>query len=193
MGAEAAGEIDLINVARRNVFPDRFDSRDEVRPLHRVIPGADGEIRVGEGGIKSGGEIAGFPPLTGLVVIDQEFGIDAEGVLAVIVHPAACSPDGKAEVVIDGALPAGEGGLKGMGCANVTVENLNRARTDDGDGWGMIGGEVADGVEENESREVGEATHHFIGFGRKGCRPGREDGRRFHDGIGPVDMSGAID
>jgi len=193
VGAEAAGEIDLVDITRRNVILNRFDSRDEVRPFHGVIPISDGEIGAGKGAIKSGREIAGFPPLAGLVVIDEEFGIDSEGVLAVVVDPTASCPDGKTKILIDRALPASEGGMKGVRCANVTAENLNRASSDDGDGRGVIGGEVADSVEENESRKVGEATRHIIGFRSKGSGPRSEGGRRCHDKDGPVDMSGATD
>ena len=58
----------------------------------------------------------------------------------------------------------------------MAANDFGGAGSDDGDGRGMIGGEVADGVEEDEAGEVGELARHFMGLGREVGGPGDESG-----------------
>lgn len=53
---------------------------------------------------------------------------------------------------------------------------------DDADGWGVFGGEVADGVEEDEAGEVGELAGDLVRLSREGGGPGGEAGGGFHGG-----------
>jgi len=114
-------------------------------------------------------------------MIDEELGIDAEGVLAVVVGPSAGGPDGKSVVAVGGVLPVGEGGLEIGGIGDVSAEDFDRACADDGDGRGVIGGEVACGIEEDETREVGEFADDLIRLGRERGESGSKVWRGFHE------------
>ena len=46
----------------------------------------------------------------------------------------------------------------------MALEDFDGAGSDDGDGRGVVGWEIPDGVKEDEAREVGESARHFIGL-----------------------------
>lgn len=92
--AEAAGEVHLVDVSGCDVFFDRVDCSDEVCFREGVLPRAEDGcgVRRVVVGTELGGEFAGFPPLSTFVMVDEEMGVVAEGVLAVVVDgPAGCA------------------------------------------------------------------------------------------------------
>lgn len=181
-GAQAAGEVDLVDVAGGDVFFDVADGLDEGVPAEGVVPCSEGE----GGGVgvlgEGAGEGSGFPPLVGLMVVDEEFGVDAEGELSVVVNPAAGGSGGEAVVDGRGGGPGGEGGFEVSGVGNVAFDDFEGPRCDDGERRGVFGGEVAGGVEEDESGEVGEGACHFIGPGGEIDGSGDEAAGGLHDG-----------
>ncbi len=63
----------------------------------------------------------------------------------------------------------------------MSAEDLGGSCADDGDGRGVVGGEIADGIEEDEAGEVGELAHDFMGLCGEGGGPGKDGGGGFHD------------
>ena len=63
---------------------------------------------------------------------------------------------------------------------DVAPQHIDGAGSDDGEGRGVVGGEVADGVEENKARKVGELPDEISRVASQGGEPGSE-GRRDAD------------
>lgn len=87
------------------------------------------------------------------MVVDEEFGIDAEGVGAIVIDPSASSSGGESGVVTGGAS-ACDFLLECLVIRNVTFEDFLGSGRDDRDGWAMIGGEISGAIEENEAFEM---------------------------------------
>ena len=63
---------------------------------------------------------------------------------------------------------------------DVALQNIDGAGSDDGEGRGVVGGEVSDGVEENKARKVGELPDEISRVASQRGEPGCE-GRRDAD------------
>ena len=89
--AETSRKVHLVDVTGGDVFLNGFNSGEEIGAFQGIPPRAEGEI----GGVfwifEGGGKSSRFPPFAGLVMVNKEFGVDAEGVAAIIVDPPAGS------------------------------------------------------------------------------------------------------
>ena len=113
--AEASREVDLVDVSRCDVVLGFENSGDEFGLVERGGPGAELEVDRRGGFAELRGKVSGFPPLAGLVVVNEDFGVNAEGVGAIVVDPAAGSAGGESVVAGEGILPGGEGFLRLVG------------------------------------------------------------------------------
>ena len=71
---------------------------DEFLLVERSLPVAELEVCWGGGSFQFPGKIAGFPPFAGAVMVDEELGVDAEGVSAVVIDPTAGRAGGEAKI-----------------------------------------------------------------------------------------------
>ena len=89
--AEAAGEIDLVNISSCDVFFDLFDGFDELVSGKRISPGPECKICARFSFSDLARKVTDLPPFTGLVMENEELGIDAEGKAAIVVDRSAGS------------------------------------------------------------------------------------------------------
>jgi len=120
------------------------------------------------------------------VVVDEEFWVDAEGVGAIVVDRAAGAAGGEAIVLRAGVFMTSEGVDESLGFGDVAFDDVAWASADDGDGGGVMGGEVADGVEKDEAGEVGELACHFVRLSREVGGPRDEWWESSHGGFSPL-------
>lgn len=74
----------------------------------------------------------------------------------------------------------------------MALEDFGGIGSDDGNGRSVMGGEVADGIEEDEAGEVGELACDLVRLSREGGGPWDEGGGGFHALLRPVDMRWAL-
>lgn len=163
-GAVATGEVHLVDVSGGDVFFGAFGGGDVFGLGEGGGPGAELVGGFRGGGAALVGEGADFGPLTGVVVVEEEFGVEAEGVGAIVVNPAAGGSGGEGEVWgVLGEVRV-EGVFEGGGIRDVSGEDAEGAGGDDGEGGAVVGGEVTGGVEEDKSGEVAELLGDLVGF-----------------------------
>ena len=143
------------------------------------MPVAELKVCWGGGSFQFQGKIAGFPPFAGAVMVDEEFGVDAEGILTVVIDPTA-GRAGREAKIASLVLPFSKGLIEGSVIGDVALQNIDGASSDDGEGRGVVGGEVADGVKENKVWKVGKLPDEISWVANQGGKPGSE-GRRNAD------------
>ena len=166
----------MVNVAGRDVFLGPVDGLDEVGLVERSLPVAELVIYDWGGSYELFRERACFPPFTGAVMVDEEFGINAKSVLSVIVDPATGCSCWKAEVAALG-VPLGEGLIEISVVGDVSLEDFDGAGSDDGKRRGVIGGKVADGVEEDQTGKVGKLPDEVFRLAFEWREPGSKSRR----------------
>lgn len=178
MGNEALGEIDLVDVARRDVFLCGGNDGLEITPGVIGLPFPEGR----RGGKRLCDETVGeflaadFMPFFGIVGVEEEIAIEAKPEGAIVVDTADPGSERKT-----GVRAFGESCLVACGkCFEIVavgeISPLDFLGIGGDEGVGRVGSlrKVAGGVEEDRMREMPEAMEDFQRRGLPG--EGSEDG-----------------
>lgn len=84
------------------------------------MPVAELKVCWGDGSFQFPGKIAGFPPFAGTMMVDEEFGVDAKGILTVVIDPAA-GRAGREAKIAPLVLPFGKGLIEGSVIGDVAL------------------------------------------------------------------------
>ena len=75
----------MVNISSSDVFLDRFDGFDELVSGKRILPSFECKICARFGFSDLAGKITDLPPFSGLVMKNEELGIDSKSKAAIVV------------------------------------------------------------------------------------------------------------
>jgi len=121
----------LVNISRCDVFFDRFDSFDELVLGKRILPGPKCKICARFSFSDLARKVTDLPPFTGLVMENEEFGIDTEGKAAIVVDRPTCSAGREAVIGRQGGGLFFQSIIKSEGIRKVATDDFGWPCSDD--------------------------------------------------------------
>jgi len=121
----------LVNISSCDVFFDRFDSFDELVLGKRILPGPECKICARFSFSDLARKVTDLPPFTGLVMENEEFGIDTEGKAAIVVDRPTCSAGREAVIGRQGGGLFFQSIIKSEGIRKVATDDFGWPCSDD--------------------------------------------------------------